>query len=263
MAPELKQSATTELSAAAAEAFAIQKELEEVRGELQLGRDLAGVGDDSLAKAREQRRQVKAAQDAEQRVLAGYAAASRDRSKSSKLVGLADRAGRISEDLDQTDKQIDQIVDKGLETAKATIAAERKNIEDYKAELNENEVESRAVGSTVLAKSFADVKAKFDDIVIRTDVGAIRRAVVAKGRLRRRPQAADAHAVARAQAAQGRVQGHPRCRDARCARQEGPGARAGDEHATADQPRQGWWRAATREAGRRRPDTRRSHREAG
>lgn len=171
--PEQKQTVNTELSATAAEAFAIEKELAEIRSELQLGRDLAGVGDDTLAKARDARRQVTAAQDAEQRVLSGYASASRDRGKSQKLVGLADRAQKIATELDATDRQIEDIVNKALDNAKQTLTQERKLIDEYKAELAEYEVESRAIGGTVLGASFQNVKAKFYDIVIRTDVGAI------------------------------------------------------------------------------------------
>jgi TolA-binding protein len=171
--PEQKQTVNSELSATAAEAFAIEKELAEIRSELQLGRDLAGVGDDSVDKARDARRQVTAAQDAEQRVLSGYASASRDRSKSQKLVGLADRAQKIATELDGTDRQIEDIVNKALVNATSTLAQERKLIDEYKTELAEYEVESRAIGGTVLGASFQNVKAKFYDIVVRTDVGAI------------------------------------------------------------------------------------------
>ncbi|MDX2091190.1 MAG: tetratricopeptide repeat protein [Kofleriaceae bacterium] len=173
IAPEQKQTVNTELAATAAEAFAIEKELAEIRSELQLGRDLAGVGDASLAQAHDLRQQVMAAQDAEQRVLTGFASASRDRSKSSRLVGLADRAQKIATELDTTDRHINSIVDKALENAKATLAQEHKLIDEYKAELAEYEVESRAIGGTVLGASFQNVKAKFYDIVIRTDVGSI------------------------------------------------------------------------------------------
>ena len=171
--PEQKQTVNSELSATAAEAFAIEKELAEIRSELQLGRDLAGVGDEAIVGSREARRKVLEAQNAEQRLLAGYASASRDRSKSSRLVGLADRAQRISTELDGTDKQIENIVDQALANANNTIAEERKLIEEYKAELAEYEVESRAIGGGVLGESFKNVKAKFEDIVVRTDVGAI------------------------------------------------------------------------------------------
>ena len=171
--PEQHTQINTELVATAGEAFAIQNELAEIQREITLGRDLAGVGDESIARSRSARQNLKMAQDSEHRLLAGFAAASRDTSKSKKLVALGDRAARISEQLDQTERQIDGIVDTAMAQAKVTISEERKNVDAYKAELAEYEVESRAVGGTVLGASFKNVKAKFYDVIVRTDVGAI------------------------------------------------------------------------------------------
>jgi len=171
--PEQKSQITSELVATAGEVFAIEHELAEIRRETTLGRDLAGVGDETIAKARVARGALKTAQDSEHRLLAGFAGASRDTGKSRKLVALGDRAARIADQLDQTEKQIDGIVDTAMAAAKVTIGEERKNVDAYKAELAEYEVESRAVGGTVLGASFKNVKAKFYDVIVRTDVGAI------------------------------------------------------------------------------------------
>src|SRR5688572_4746445 len=102
---------------------------------MQLGRDLAGVGDAELARARELRRQLKAAQDAEHRVLAGMGGGNRS------LIALGDRAMRISDTLDQTEKSIDAIVDGALTQARTQIAEERTAIEAAKAELAALEIE--------------------------------------------------------------------------------------------------------------------------
>ena len=163
----------SELVTTAGEAFAIENELAEIRRELTLGRDLAGVGDESVKRAREVRRSLKVAQDNEHRLLAGFAAASRDAGKSKKLAALGDRAARIAEQLDQTEQQIDSIVDGAMSQAKVTIAEARQNVDAYKTELAQYELESRAVGGTILAGSFKNVKAKFYDVIVRTDVGAI------------------------------------------------------------------------------------------
>jgi len=53
------------------------------------------------------------------------------------------------------------------------LAQEQQNLVAYKAELTEQEAEARSVGSHVLAESFKDVKAKFYDVVVRTDVGVV------------------------------------------------------------------------------------------
>ncbi len=171
--PDQRSQISSELVATAGEVFAIQNELAEIRREATLGRDLAGVGDESIARSRTLRASVKTAQDAEHRLLAGFASASRDTGKSKKLVALGDRAARIAEQLDQTEAQIDGVVDTAMAQAKVTITEERKNVDAYKAELAEYEVESRAVGGTILGSSFKNVKAKFYDVIVRTDVGAI------------------------------------------------------------------------------------------
>jgi len=161
------------LDEAAHEAEAIERELEAVHREILLGRDLAGIGDTSVASAAAARAKVRAAQDAEHRALAGYAAGSRDRERSQQLVALGDRAGRLAEQLAGTLRQIDSVVDQGLQEIRGMIRQERATLASYKAELAGHEAESRSLGATVLAARFKDVKAKFYDIVIRTDVGNV------------------------------------------------------------------------------------------
>jgi hypothetical protein len=157
---------TQSLDEAAREAAAIEAELAEAQRELQLGRDLAGVGDEAVQKAREARRALKAAQDAEHRQLAGAGG-------DQKAIALADRAARVADTLAQTEAQIDAAVARGIEQVKVALVQERQQIASMKAELAERSTESREIGATVLAASFKDVKEKFYDIVIRTDVGNI------------------------------------------------------------------------------------------
>lgn len=154
------------LDAAATEAAAIEAELAELQREILLGRDLAGVGDDSVTKAREVRKAVRAAQDAEHKALASAGG-------SQKIIALADRAARVAENLAQTETQIDSIVDRGIEQVRAALTQERGNLAAYKTELDEYGSESRSIGGTVLGASFKDVKAKFYDVIIRTDVGNV------------------------------------------------------------------------------------------
>jgi len=171
--PEQKASVNTELVATAAEVFSIENELRQLRRDITLGQDLAGAGDAGLAAARDKRRQLKMVQDTEHRLLAGFAASSRDTGKSRKLVALGDRAARISDTLAQTELMVDTIVDQAMVQATTQIAQERQNVDAYKVELAEYEIESRALGATILGASFKDVKAKFYDVIVRTDVGAI------------------------------------------------------------------------------------------
>ena len=171
-----KKTLQTTLDDAAKDAQAIENELADLRRETTLGKDLAGVGDSGIAQARALRKQLAAAQDAENRVLESIGSgtsASSDRDRSLRLAGLGDRAAHLADSLDQTDQAIDRSIAAGLGEVKVTLATERQNLTAYKAELAEYEQEGRTVGSAVLAGSFKDVKAKFYDVIVRTDVGAV------------------------------------------------------------------------------------------
>ncbi|CAN5722862.1 hypothetical protein BH11MYX1_BH11MYX1_01220 [soil metagenome] len=169
----MQQTVKTDLAAAAQEAQSIEDELAAIRNEAALGKDLAGVGDEGIAAARGLRAQLKTAQDSEQRLLDGFASASRDRSKTGALVALGDRATQLAANLDSTDQTIDRSVAQGLDEVKVLLAQERGNLTAYKAELGDYESEGRSVGSQVLADSFKGVKAKLYDVVVRTDVGTV------------------------------------------------------------------------------------------
>jgi tetratricopeptide (TPR) repeat protein len=155
-----KTTITTALDDTAKEAASIEAELADIQRELQLGRDLAAVGDDQVIKAREARKALKAALDAEQR-------------SSGKNTGLLQRAMAVADNLTQVEDRIDQLVGRGMEQVKAQIVTERQNIAAMRTELAEHNSEARTIGGTALGASFKDVKAKFYDIVIRTDVGNV------------------------------------------------------------------------------------------
>lgn len=172
MPGDQKKTLRGSLDEAAREAEAIETELDQARRDLQIGRDLAGIGDDATA-ARAARAQLKGAEDAEHRQLAGMAASSRDRGKSQKLAASGDRASRIADQLEQAEQQIDGLIDQGVKDVKVTLSQAKSELEGYRAELDAHEAEAKALGGEVLGKSFKDVKAKFYDIVIRTDVGNV------------------------------------------------------------------------------------------
>ncbi len=161
-----KQSAGAELDSATQEALAIEGELTAARKELQLGRDLAGVGDPATAAARAARAKLEAAEDAEYR----------ERMASSIPRGqpnLLDRAARLAAQLAQTDRQIEAVIEQGLQEARTMLTQAQAELAACKAELGDGEAEARAIGGSVLAASEAAVKAKLYDIVVRTDVGTV------------------------------------------------------------------------------------------
>ncbi|HUJ63424.1 MAG TPA: tetratricopeptide repeat protein [Kofleriaceae bacterium] len=168
-----KASLQQQLDDAAREAQAIEDEIADVRRNVVLGKDLAAIGDTTLAQARDVRRQLRAAQDAEQHALDGFVASSRDRKKSEQLARLADQAWRIAAALDTTDQSIAQVVEAGIAQARTEVADLRVTLAQYKKELADDDAEGRALGGSLLAASFKDVKAKFYDVIVRTDVGNV------------------------------------------------------------------------------------------
>jgi hypothetical protein len=168
-----RQNVATGLDAAAREAQAIENELDALRRELQIGRDLASVGDTAMAAARSARAELRVAEDAEHKALVAMAGASRDRGRSQSLAAQGERAARLAELLDQTDYQIDAIIDQGLQEARGMLVELKTTLDAYKVELDGYEMETSAVGRTALGAGFKGVKAKLYDIVIRTDVGNV------------------------------------------------------------------------------------------
>jgi hypothetical protein len=171
--PDDQKSAVSQgLADAAKESRAIADELDAVRRELRLGRDLAEV-EDASADVRAARVKLTQAQDAEHRVLAGFASASRDAKKSQDLAALGDRASRIAANLDQLDAQLDGLAQQGVALAKTTLDSERGNLAALDKELGDDASEANDAAGAVLGTSFTDALVRLYDIVIRTDVGTV------------------------------------------------------------------------------------------
>lgn len=153
------------------EVVAMKAELAEVRSEMQLGRDIAGTGDEMAVQGAALRKQMRAAQDAEHRAYAN--ASSRDAGKSRKLLALGDQAARVAGMLEETIEKIDTTVDGALADVRTQLATEKQDLAAERAEFLEVEAESRAVGGAILAAGFRTVKDKLYDVVIRADVGNI------------------------------------------------------------------------------------------
>jgi len=138
---------------------------------MQLGRDIAGTGDEMAVQGAALRKQMRAAQDAEHRAFAN--ASSRDAGKSRKLLTLGDQAARVAGMLEETIEKIDTTVDGALGEVRTQLVTEKQDLAAERAEFLEVEAESRAVGGTILAAGFRTVKDKLYDVVIRADVGNI------------------------------------------------------------------------------------------
>lgn len=168
----VKSQIDTTLVAAAKEAEVIDNELASIRREIVLGKDLAGVDGNDLAQLRELRKQLKAAQDAEQRAISSSAGGG-DRNEFNSLMALSDRATRLADSLYGVDQTIDQAIAQGLEQVKQQLAQERGLLASYKQQLADYESQGRTVGAAALASSVKDVRSKFYDVLVRADVGGV------------------------------------------------------------------------------------------
>jgi hypothetical protein len=166
MGPNQKAKLTNELAQLDPEIAAMRAELAEIRREIVLGRDEAGTGDETAMRGRELGKKLRAA------IIAEQAAMSR-LSGNRQLAQLSDKASMIAANIDKMNDEIDRLVDDALVEVREQLAKEKTDLNAYRSEFLSYEAESRALGGTVLGQSFQDVKAKFYDVVIRSDVGLV------------------------------------------------------------------------------------------
>jgi hypothetical protein len=148
------------------EVAAMRAELDGIRKETILGRDEAGTGDETAMRGRELRKRLRDAINAEQAAMTNVGG-------NRALGQLSDEAGQISAQVDKMNDEIDRLVDEALTDVREQVAKEKADLNSYRSEFLSYEAESRALGGTVLGQSFKDVKAKFYDVVIRSDVGLV------------------------------------------------------------------------------------------
>ncbi|MBK9034566.1 MAG: tetratricopeptide repeat protein [Myxococcales bacterium] len=149
----------------------MHQELDAIRREVVLGRDEAGSGDAVSLQARALRDQLRTALADEHRAAARLTLA--DPARGGKLGQLIDRADRAMTQLDTVNATIDQIVEAALTEVRDTITYEKAELASYRREFLLYEAESRALGGTVLGQAFLDVKTKFYDVLVRSDVGVV------------------------------------------------------------------------------------------
>ena len=234
---------------------AIEDELADLRTEIQLGtrprrrrRRRRSSGRATL------RAQLKAAQDAEQRMLAGFVCASRDAASrsSSSSSAIARRGSRRARQ--HRARRSTSSSTQGSTQAKRMLARSARTSTAYKAELAEYETRVARVGGTVLGASFKNVKAQ----VLRRDRPHRRRhrrrVVVARRKTRTTISSASTSSRAREL-----KQLHDEFKDILedttqkppAPRQEPTEPPPGSRARPTGEPRQGRRAARTREAGRR------------
>jgi len=149
----------------------MHQELDGIRREVVLGRDEAGSGDEVSLRARTLRDQLRAAYADEHRAVARLTLA--DAKRGGKIGDLIRRSDAAMGQLDTVNDTIDQIVEVALTEVQDTLTYEKAELASYRREFLLYEAESRALGGTVLGNAFRDVKAKFYDVLVRSDVGVV------------------------------------------------------------------------------------------
>jgi tetratricopeptide (TPR) repeat protein len=171
----MKARAEQELEELSTEMEAMRSELADLRRETILGKDEAGTGDEIAVRARELREQLRKAFDAEHKAMAKIMSreSGKDRDKADKIAKLTEQVDSTTARLDKMNTTIEQIVEEALVEVNETLSREKAELASYRREFLLYEAESHELGGTVFATAFRDVKAKFYDVLVRTDVGTV------------------------------------------------------------------------------------------
>lgn len=173
--PEDKVKIEEELALLTTEVETMRTELIDLRREATLGRDAAGTGDEVAVRARELRAQLRDAFDAEHQAIIKVMSreSGGDKTTVDKITKATKIVTSIDTRLDKMNSTIDEIVEAALVDVRGTIDTEKAELASYRREFLLYEAESRELGGTVLGAAFRDVKTKFYDVLVRSDVGVV------------------------------------------------------------------------------------------
>jgi tetratricopeptide (TPR) repeat protein len=153
----------------------LRTELDNLRKDLIVAKDEAGVGDDLADDQRRLRAEIKqvASQEHEAagRIKARMDAG--DAARFDQLSGLIDKMGSVEATITRVNAKIDKILDSELAEVRIEIDQEKKDVADAKILLAKYEDENQTLGSEVIAGSFGTVAKKFYEITVRAEVGII------------------------------------------------------------------------------------------
>ena len=172
--PNLEETRKT-VATLQAEIEAMTREMDDLRRQAVLAKDVAGTGDEAALQARSLRARLRTALSQEQQALARVVARLQggDRAKGNQIATLVRTANTISLDLDAMENAIDEIVEVALAEVREALAEEKARLAAYKREFVTYEAESRVLGGVILESSFGEVKRKFYDVLVRSDIGVI------------------------------------------------------------------------------------------
>jgi len=154
---------------------AMSDELAAVRRDAVLARDEAGTGDEAAVRARALRAELRVALADEHRYMSRVVSRmkGRDLGKARQIALLTRTSNDITLQLDEVQTVVDEIVEVELAGVRTDLLAEKARLAAYKREFVTYEAESRELGGVILDVSFGEVKRKFYDVLVRSDIGVV------------------------------------------------------------------------------------------
>lgn len=172
---EAGREGTDDMIALRDELKALRDELDSARRDLTLAKDRAGTGDEAALRGQSLRTELRRVLENEQGYMMRIAARLEggNRKRAQAIAAILQATQDISRDVDSLDRLIEEVVEVSLEDARSALVEEKANLAAIKRELGDHENESREVGGQVVGASFAAVKKKLYEILVRADVGVV------------------------------------------------------------------------------------------
>lgn len=166
---------TDDMIALREELEALRSEVDSARRDLTLARDRAGTGDEPALRGQSLRTELRRVLENEQSYMVRIAARLEggNRARGKAIATILQATQDIARDVDALDRLIEEVVEVSLEDARSALVEEKAHLAAIKRELGDHESESRELGGQVVGASFAAVKKKLYEILVRADVGVV------------------------------------------------------------------------------------------
>jgi TolA-binding protein len=153
----------------------LRAELDRLRRDTTLAKDRAGTGDEAAVRGQSLRAELRRVLESEQGHMLRVAGRmdGNDRERGQALVTLLGAAQEITGDVDALDRLIGEVIEVSLEDARAALIEEKARLAVIERELGDHESEARELGGVIVSASFAAVKKKLYEILVRAEVGVV------------------------------------------------------------------------------------------
>lgn len=153
----------------------MDKELEDIRREVVLAMDEAGMGDNAAIQEKKLRQELQATLSIEHNYTKSIIERMKgdDRRQGERISALMRKADIITQNIEAIHSAIDEVVEVTLKGVRSALADEQSKLAAYKREFSNYEAESQELGAAILETSFRTVKEKFYDVLVRSDIGVV------------------------------------------------------------------------------------------